>query len=133
MKPSDFQFSNPQIEKIDFRICENKNRYKNQSNMPVQIKIETNYNKDNLDAIVNLFLTIGKLNYDKKVITPFYFNGKITSNFTWTEEFNTNNIEKTLKINGGTVLLSYIRPIVSMLTLQSGIKPLNLPFIDLLN
>ncbi|MBU5477644.1 protein-export chaperone SecB [Eubacterium sp. MSJ-13] len=35
-----------------------------------------------------------------------------------------------LKINGGAVLLSYLRPIVSSLTMQAGIKPLHLPLID---
>lgn len=45
--------------------------------MPVQIKIETNYNKDNLDAIVNLFLTIGKLNYDKRLLLLFILMEKL--------------------------------------------------------
>ena len=40
------------------------------------------------------------------------------------------NIENMLKVNGGAVLLSYLRPILSSLTMQAGIKPLHIPLID---
>lgn len=43
---------------------------------------------------------------------------------------NIKNPEKMLKVNGGAVLLSYFRPIIVTLTMQAGVRPLNLPFVN---
>ena len=126
MKPSDFQFSDPRIEKIDFRIGKNKK----EQNLPIGIEVQTKVNNKQSNAIVRLFLTVGEIDSENEVITPFYFNGTILADFRWQGNFDDESIENMLRINGGTVLLSYIRPILATITMQAGIKPLNLPFIN---
>ena len=38
-----------------------------------------------------------------------------------------------LRVNGGAVLLSYFRTIIATLTMQAGVRPINLPFVILQN
>ena len=126
MKQSDLQFSNPRIEKIDFRV---NNNIGNSDNIPICIEVETNATIDCQEAIVKLNLIVGEINEESgEVVTSMYFNGIIVADFSWND--NIENAETMLKISGGTVLLSYIRPILANLTLQAGMKPLNLPFIN---
>lgn len=132
MRPSDFQFSDPRIEKIDFRIGKNEKKSKNERNLPIGIEVQTKVNNKQSNAIVSLFLTVGEVDSENEVITPFYFRGTISADFRWQGEFDNKSIENMLRVNGGTVLLSYIRPVLATITMQAGIKPLNLPFINFL-
>lgn len=125
MEKSNLQFTDPHITKIDFRL----NDYETITEaMPISIEVESEINQDYKEAIVRLNLIVGKVDDENDVVTSFYFNGVICADFHWKEDVK--NPEKMLKINGGTVLLSYIRPILASLTMQAGIKPLNLPFIN---
>lgn len=128
MKPSNLQFSDPRIEKIDFRLCQEETL---SDNLSVDIEVETRINPCCKEAIVTLTLLVGKVNENNEVISPFYFNGEIVADFKWNEEVK--NPEGMLKVSGGTVLLSYIRPILANLTMQAGLKPLNLPFVNFTN
>lgn len=40
------------------------------------------------------------------------------------------DFDNLLQINAPTLLLSYARPIISSITAQAGMKPLNLPFFN---
>lgn len=125
MKQSNLQFTNPHIEKIDFRTNDIEHC---PTDIPVHINIESEINDDARRAIVKLKLCVGNLNDDKEVVSSFYFNGIIAAKFTWDEEIE--DPATMLKINGGTVLLSYMRPVLANLTMQAGMKPLHLPFIN---
>lgn len=125
MEQSNLQFSNPRIEKIDFRV--NKEEVES-DNLPISIEVECNVNPDVREAIVYLNLIVGEINETNDIITSCYFNGVILADFKWNEAIK--NPNDMLKISGGTVLLSYIRPVLASLTMQAGIKPLNLPFVN---
>lgn len=124
MKKSDLQFTDPHIEKIDFRIGEDIIN----TNIPISIDVESEVNQELKEAIIKLNLMVGNINDESKVITAFYFNGIIAADFKWNDEID--NPEEMLKVSGATVLLSYIRPILANLTMQAGMKPLNLPFVN---
>lgn len=125
MEKSLFQFSNPHIESIFFKI---NDAGKNMNDIPIEINIQSYIHKEESSAVVKLTLTIGEIAEDDNILSALYFKGCIVSEFEWEEEIS--DLEKTLKINGGTVLLSYIRPILATLTMQAGIQPLHLPFIN---
>ena len=125
MERSSLQFKNPQINKIDFRV----NDYEpDTNNMPISIEVECKVSKEEKEAVVRLDLCVGELTKTNGIATSFYFDGIISADFSWDDEIK--NPEKMLKVSGGTVLLSYIRPILANLTMQAGMKPLNLPFIN---
>lgn len=125
MEQSNFQFKNPRIEKIDFRVNDDESLT---SEMPLSIDVESKVDKDHREAVTRLILTVGEVDDNNKVTTAFYFSGIMTSDFKWEEDIK--NPEKMLRVSGGAVLLSYIRPVLSNITMQAGMKPLNLPFID---
>ena len=124
MEKSNLQFTDPHIENIDFRIGEDIVK----TNMPISIEMETEVNPEPKEAIVKLNLIVGEIDDNNEVSTSFYFNGVIAADFKWNDEID--NPDKMLKISGGTVLLSYIRPILANMTMQAGMKPLNLPFVN---
>lgn len=125
MERSNLQFTNPHINKVDFRV----NDYEpDTDNMPISIEVKCEIGQIEREAIVTLDLYVGKINENNKITTSFYFHGKISADFSWNNEIK--NPEKMLKVSGGTVLLSYIRPLLANLTVQAGMKPLNLPFIN---
>lgn len=126
MKKSMFQFKNPHIEKIFFEI---NNNIPCEDDIPLGVNVQTFLSdKDNV-ALVKLSLTVGELDVNSKELkNSIYFNGCIVSEFKWEKEIK--NVENMLKVNGGAVLLSYLRPILSSLTMQAGIKPLHIPLID---
>lgn len=126
MEQSKFQFSNPHITKIDFRVNEKKI---DSNDMPISIEVKSEVNKENKEAVTALILVVGEVNGEnEELVTSIYFNGTIEAEFKWAEEVK--NPESMLKVSGGTVLLSYIRPILATLTMQAGLKPLNIPFVD---
>ena len=126
MKKSMFQFKNPHIEKISFEI---NNNIPCEDDIPLGINVQTFLSNDENNALVKLTLTVGELDANSKELkNSIYFNGCIVSEFKWEKEIK--NIENMLKVNGGAVLLSYLRPILSSLTMQAGIKPLHIPLID---
>ena len=125
MEKSLFQFSNPHIESIFFKI---NDASKDVNDIPIEINIQSYVHKEEPSAIVKLVLKIGEIAEDDTILSALYFDGCIAAEFRWEEEIS--DLEKTLKVNGGTVLLSYIRPILATLTIQAGIRPLHLPFIN---
>lgn len=126
MKKSMFQFKNPHIEEISFKI---NNDIPHEDDIPLGINIQTFLSDVKNNALVKLTLTVGELDVNsKKLKNSIYFNGCIVSEFKWEREIK--NVENMLKVNGGAVLLSYLRPILSSLTMQAGIKPLHIPLID---
>ena len=124
MKQSNLQFTNPYIKKIDFRIGEDIIN----TDMPISIEVESEINPEPKEAIVTLYLIVGDIDDENEVTTSFYFNGVISADFKWNDEID--NPDEMLKVSGATVLLSYIRPILANMTMQAGMKPLNLPFVN---
>lgn len=125
MQKSSFQFSNPHIEKIDFRVNEITI---SSDNLPISMEIISDIDSEKNESVTKLNIIVGKLDDNNILQNSIYFDGVISASFKWDE--NTKNPEKMLKVNGGAVLLSYFRPILATLTMQAGVKPLNLPFVN---
>lgn len=126
MEKSKFQFKNPHIEKIIFEV---NNNILDENNIPINVNVQTLMSDNDNIALVKLLLTVGALDeVSHDLENSIYFNGCIVSEFKWENDIP--NVENMLKVNGGAILLSYLRPILSSLTMQAGIKPLHLPLID---
>lgn len=64
------------------------------------------------------------------VNVPFYIDISMEGEFFWDGGFNDKDIDTLLKSNGPAILLSYIRPYISSITVGAGFPPLILPLID---
>lgn len=129
MKESFFQFSNPELINIEFCGNEefNKELFKGFSidnHVAISILDEDANNK----AQVSLNIIIGKKSEDY----PFYLSVTMSAEFIC-EKTESDNFYKLLETNAPALLLSYARPIVSMITSQSGFPTLNIPFMNFKN
>ncbi len=124
MTESNFQFSNPVLQTVDFKTCDDFDAEKFDG-----ISMDSNAEfklLNNQSALVTLTINIGM----GKTNQPFRISVSMQSEFYWDDKIDEKKAKKMLEINGSAVLLSYIRPIVASLTNSSRYSALNIPFID---
>lgn len=127
MKESNFQFSNPSV--IYMKFIENSN-FDNKQGKEIEIetKIQVKNHKINArEAIVNVVITVGKEN----AYTPFLVETEVSANFRWDKWLDEDKVEVFLNQNAPALLISYARPIISMITNSSHYPAYDLPFINL--
>lgn len=130
MKKSDLQFSNPQLEYLNFVQNDEFELIDSGVNMESSFRIEVDKptEKDKNEAKVSLIL---ELNKDKKN-SPFMLEIKMSAFFRWNSKIE-DKINDMLNTNAPALLLGYMRPIVASITNSSKYPAYNLPFINFLN
>lgn len=88
-------------------------------------KTEISRNTQSPEAYVFLTVTSPKENN-----LPFYFEVTMGVNVFWDKECDEAFIDAILKSNVPALILSYVRPIISILTSNSGYPTYNIPFLD---
>ncbi len=127
MKNSEFQLLSQRLTKTEFKV---NRKFRNNENKKIVLEISSNTKvtkiKDKNQAIVVFELDV----FDKKELKkyPFYIHLEIEGLFSWGED--TKIIESYLNVNAPAVLMSYLRSIVTQLTVFAGYPPLILPLID---
>lgn len=124
MKTSKFQFSNPKVIKLFFQPNEDYKPIK-KNKLTTKSEISKHIIEDN-KAIVILSLEIGE---DIKE-QPFYISIDMSAVFTYNGDASDIEFDKLLSINAPAMLLSYTRPIISLITSQAGFPALNVPFVN---
>ena len=130
-KNSKFQYTNPRLIGIELNVNES---YTGKSNSEQNLRVETSVESkknSNIERGFNYSHVVmsAKLG-GKESDSPFFLEVKMAVDFRWSDDFNEDKIEKLLRQNGSVLLLSYIRPLVASLSLQAGVGPINLPFLD---
>jgi len=125
MKESIFQFDNPYISSIEFHENED---YVFSSENEINVKMVKNISDFESEdrAVVSLQIKIG---YCENC--PFDISVTMSSMFYWTGLDDLEQIGYFLNNNAISLLISYIRPVISNLTALSKFPTLNLPFFDL--
>lgn len=127
MKKSEFQFSNPYIKESVFKLNDNF-KFNNDEliKMTTDVKLyEVFVNKENRCAKTGIEVAVGEESSEY----PFFINIKMEAEFMWTDTIKM-DIDELLKINAPSLLLGYVRPIVSLLTANSPYTAYHLPFIN---
>lgn len=124
---SNFKFSNPYLKKMDFEINKdfNKDEYEGDMNPKAKLLVRKSKDSDKNIAWVFLNITLG----EKTKEYPFFLECEMFSDFHWTKDID-NSIDQYLELNAPSLLLSYMRPIISNITGSSGFAPFHMPFID---
>lgn len=125
MKNSRLQFKNPKLLKLNYEL---NNSFKNDGYVNLDATSRTSIKKGNNIAFVLLELKVFDNNSMSNV--PFYIDISMEGEFFWDGGFSDKDIDKLLKSNGPAILLSYIRPYISSITVGAGFPPLILPLID---
>ena len=124
---SAFQFSNPSLTKMEFCINEEfENHRDKEVRIAVNMGVQIDRNETDNNAKVSLTLEIGK----KGASDPFYVCATEMAEFRWPDDLNREMVEKLLNQNAPSLLLGYLRPIISQITAASPYNAYNLPFID---
>lgn len=124
---SAFQFSNPSLTKMEFCINEDfENSRDKEVKIAVNMGIQIDRSSTDSNARVSLTLEIGK----KDSADPFYVCATEMAEFRWSDALNNEMVEKLLNQNAPSLLLGYLRPIISQITAASPYNAYNLPFID---
>lgn len=122
MKQSAFQFTTPRLTSIIYKEnssikLEHEKKFDCQSSISVKKRTQI--------ATVELTMIIGE-----KDKTPFFICGQIEADFKWDDSFSDDMIDKMLKNNAASLLLSYLRPIIANITNYSRFHTINIPFMD---
>lgn len=126
MDKSKFQFSNPVIENISF----NKNSSYDGKPIDFQYRIGNSIRvqKSQSEDIAKVYLDLKIGNDTDKC--PFELTITMSAKFKWKENVEGKQLESLLSKNAPALLLSYLRPVVSLLLSQAGFPNFNIPFAD---
>lgn len=130
MKKSDFQFSNPYLTKLNFKINDDFDKDDYNGGMSIESEITQEVITPGEEARVSLLLKLG----NESNIYPFYFEIEMTALFKIVNSNSSTQINhsfsKLINTNAPAMLLSYARPIISLITSQSGMPAFYIPFIN---
>ena len=133
MKQSTFEFSNPIIDTLSYKI---NNAFVNNEKlieMKQSLTVENHKLDQSNNASVRLVIGIN-IEDEKESIDlkekPFSLSISVKAMFRWGDEFNESDVNNMLKVNAPSLLLSYARPIISMITASSPIGSYNIPFFN---
>ena len=122
MKESFFQFRDPQLINLEFVINEESDE-ELFAGFSIESELQNGIIENKKEAAVRLKLKIG----DKTEKYPFCIIIIMSGDFICSkEEF----FDKMIQTNAPALLLSYARPIVSLVTAQAGFSSFNLPFMN---
>lgn len=124
MVASKFQFQDPHI--MEFSYTDNKSFVDQNFDGRMKIQFNTNISKDKSSprAFVALEMILGD-----DPSNPFCIHLKMGSIFKW-DELEDAIVNDLLSKNAPALLISYMRPIVGMITASSRFPTFNIPFID---
>ena len=124
MKTSNFQFKNPELDSLKFKINEN---FSGEENIALLINAKVEVKRtEGKTAYVSLSVRIGGTGTDQ----PFEINVKMSSEFFWIEDIDEEMLKVMLNANAPAVLMSYIRPLVSTVTSDCKYPTVKIPFVD---
>lgn len=124
---SAFQFTNPALVGLMFELNHEFNNEKNQEvNFEINFSVSINRSKDLNEAEVALKFNLGKPEVDY----PFYIEAIESARFRWEEGMEEGMVEGLLNQNAPSLLLSYLRPVVTQITAASSYGAFNIPFIN---
>lgn len=121
MIPSDFRFENPRLVSIEFNL--NKEALSNKK-YSISQNISIKKTKGVNSAFVQLEYSCGD-----KAGQPFFIRAVMEAKFLW-ENIADDKIDDFLDVNAPSLLISYLRPIVSSVTTCAGITPFSIPFMN---
>lgn len=119
-----FQFTNPYLVRIIFEETVN---FDGDTDEDMTLITETDIKiTGEQSALVTLLFRNDGNNL------PFKVEIVMRSEFTWKDlKIGDEMLKKLLSVNAPALILSYIRPLVAMLTSNSRFPALNIPFIDM--
>lgn len=127
MEKSQFQFTNPFLRKL---ILQPNNKFSPKEDEAISVPTEFNVQigKDDVNPTATVLLSF-KMGRDSAVL-PFLLEAEMVATFRWDTSLETDIVDALLSRNAPSLLLGYLRPIISNITLAAGLPAYNIPFMD---
>ena len=123
LKESKFKFERPILKRFSFN--ENGN-FEEKKELKIEIELEKRIEKEEKNGEVSvIFKTVNS----NKI--PFFIEIEMYSKFIWEEGLTEQEIKNALEINAPSLLVSYVRPLIALITGNSKYPSWNIPFLDM--
>ena len=123
---SSFQFKNPIINSFSLFTNPGTNNLSNKH----EIKYKVSKSNDSCSAIVILYYNFGNNKKEKSMLN---ISAEISAIFIWHPRTEKKIIQNFLNINAPSLLLSYLRPIITNNAIAAGFPMFIIPFMDFSN
>ena len=123
LKESKFKFEKPILKRFSFNENE---AFEKKEELKIEIELEKEIARKEKTGGVSVILKTVNSNE-----IPFFIEIEMYSKFIWEEELTEEEIINALEINAPSLLISYIRPLVALVTGSSKYPAWNIPFLDM--
>ena len=132
MKESTLQLvGRPEITKLNF---EKNLEFEFPENIGLvlknNVKIMKNEEPDSREAMVQLTLNVYNDDDLDQSEIPFQLSVEIQGFFHWADGLDEETCESLLRINGSAILYSYLRPVITSVTVEANLPPLVIPLMN---
>ena len=118
LRESKFKFERPILKRFSFNENE---AFEEKEELKIEIELE----KEKTGGVSVILKTVNSNEI------PFFIEIEMYSKFIWEEELTEEEIINALEINAPSLLISYIRPLVALVTGSSKYPTWNIPFLDM--
>lgn len=123
------QFDDPTVSEFDLKVNEQFDIVDGLEQLDIKTMIEMPPELEiDWSSAVPVYLSLF-VNLDRDQV-PYKISSKISSYFKVDDEISNVDALQILQTDAATILLSYLRPLVSMMTAASGFPAMTLPMID---
>ena len=129
MMYSDFQFVQPMLTKARFDMLPIEGEPDPEVSIHVKKNILQLAGENRAVLSVTILLNQADSDKERKNI-PFTAEVEMQCVFTWHRDLSEESIQKFLSQNATALLVSYIRPIIAILTASSPLPAYNMPFLN---
>ena len=122
LKESKFKFEKPILKRFSFNENE---AFEKKEELKIEIELEKEIERKETGGVSVILKTVNSNEI------PFFIEIEMYSKFIWEEELTEEEIINALEINAPSLLISYIRPLVALVTGSSKYPAWNIPFLDM--
>lgn len=126
MDKSNFQLSKQCILSTDFKLND-KIKFPENLNISLEGKTSVQMIDENSANVIFKLSVFKDIEFEK---VPFQMEVISKGLFTWDDSIDKNNLETYLNVNAPSILVSYIRSVISMITSYAGISNFMIPLIN---
>ena len=128
MKISQLIVRSHRLKSVNFGL---NPEFRSVGNIELKIDADKTVTKHNDKPLADVSLTISI--FKDKTDAPFWCTIIYQGLFSWDEEVSSQKVDEYLKCNAPALLYSYIRPIVTQLTVSADLPALTLPFMNFMD
>lgn len=123
------QFANPTVLKFDFQVNDNFNYETTSTDTDINTVVEIPKRSEiNYDDDIPVYLSVF-INQDNDN-APYTINTRVLTLFRVDNTLTQAEAPLILQSEGASILLSYLRPMIAMITAASGFPTMTLPMLD---